>query len=135
MNDSRQKRLVILVDDEREFLEIASLKLQSKGFDTVQTNRAEDAIAKAEELKPDLILSDIFMMPGPNGWNLALELRRNPKTRDIKLAFFTSLSEPWMEIPAEMRAVVVSELKNVPFLSKIEDIEDLGEKVIAILKN
>lgn len=125
----RNKPLVLLVDDEDDFLEIASLKLQRRGFETVAVNDSSVALAKAELLQPDLVLSDIYMVPGPNGWELALELRRNPKTRGIKLAFFTSLRDPWQEIPREAREKVDAELGRPVFLSKVDDVAALGERV------
>ena len=130
----RTQPLVVLVDDESEFLEIASLKLRAKGFDTFTTNDAHVALAKVEELQPDLVLSDIYMVPGPNGWELALELHRNPKTRNIKLAFFTSLRDPWTEIPVEARDKVAEELGHPIFLSKVDDVEMLGERISKILE-
>jgi CheY-like chemotaxis protein len=129
----RNTPLVLLVDDEDDFLEIASLKLQGKGFETVATNNGHDAVTKAEALQPDLVLSDIYMVPGPNGWELALELHRNPKTRAIKLAFFTSLRDPWVEIPAEARRAVFAELGQPTILSKVDDVERLGERIKVLL--
>lgn len=125
--------LILLVDDEMEFLEIASLKLKNKGFETVTATDGHIAMAKAEELQPNLILSDIFMVPGPNGWELALELHRNPKTRAIKLAFFSSLSDPWTEIPVEAREKVAAELGHPVFLSKIDDVDRLATRVAEII--
>lgn len=129
----RIQPLILLVDDEDEFLEIASLKLKGKGFETFTTNDGHVALAKAVELLPDLVLSDIYMVPGPNGWEVALELRRNPKTRDIKLAFFTTLRDPWIDIPSEAREKVAAELGHPVFLSKIDDVEILGERVLGLL--
>jgi CheY-like chemotaxis protein len=129
----RIQPLIMLVDDEGDFLEIAAMKLQGKGFETIATNDGKEALVKAEELQPDLILSDIFMIPGPNGWELALELHRNPKTRAIKLAFFTTLRDPWMEISSEARDAVAAELGQPIFLSKIDDVDLLGEKVGELL--
>jgi CheY-like chemotaxis protein len=131
----RTPPLILLVDDEDEFLEIASLKLRGKGFETVTTNDGHDAIVKAEELQPDLVLSDIYMVPGPNGWELALELKRNPKTREIKLAFFTTLRDPWVEIPQEAREKIVTELGRVVFLSKIDDVDMLDRRIQKLLES
>jgi CheY-like chemotaxis protein len=131
----RTQPLVILVDDEDEFLEIASRKLQGSGFETFTTNDGHEAIAKAEELQPDLVLSDVYMVPGPNGWEVALELHRNAKTRSIKVVFFTSLRDPWMEIPREARAAVAAELGEPVFLSKIDDVEALGERINSLINN
>ena len=129
----RTQPLILLVDDEDEFLEIASLKLQSKGFATVTTNDGRVALAKAEELQPDLVLSDIYMVPGPNGWELALELHRNPKTQKIKLVFFTTLSDPWLDISQEARVKIMAELGNVVFLNKIDDVDVLPQKINHLL--
>lgn len=128
----REKPLVLLVDDEEVFLEIASTKLQSKGFKTAVSHDVRDALAKAEALLPDLVLSDIYMPPGPSGWELILELRRNKKTREIKAAFFTSLRDPWTELHLD-RKEVLREVGEVVFLSKNDDIEMLAEKVSQLL--
>lgn len=128
----REEPLVLIVDDEAVFLEIASKKLQADGFATALAEDARDALAKAEALLPDLVLSDIYMPPGPSGWELAIELHRNPKTREIKFAFFTSLRDPWMEFGGS-RARVTAELGNVTFLSKNDDVPLLGDRVRHLL--
>lgn len=129
----RTQPLILLVDDEDVFLEIASVKLGSAGFDTVTARTGEDAIAKASSLLPDLVLSDVYMVPGPNGWELALELRRNPKTRSIKLAFFTSLRDPWIEVPREDREKVAAELGDIVFFDKADDVEVLPTRIFELI--
>ena len=131
----RIQPLILLVDDESDFLEIASMKLQRSGFETFATTSGHEAISKAEELQPDLVLSDIYMVPGPNGWEVALELHHNPRTRGIKLAFFTTLSDPWMEIPPEAREKLAAELAHIAFLSKIDDVEMLGDRIAHLIEN
>lgn len=128
----REKPLILLVDDEEIFLEIASVKLRSHGFETVTTNGVADALAKAADLLPDLVLSDIYMPPGPSGWEFALELRGNPKTREIKIAFFTSLRDPWAEFTGD-RKKAVELLGNPTFFNKFDDVELLGEKVLSLI--
>ncbi len=130
----REKPLVLLVDDEEIFLEIASVKLRSEGLETAATKDVRDAIAKAESLLPDLVLSDVYMPPGPSGWELALELRRNPRTRDIKIAFFTSLRDPWAELQANLRKAAAELIGPVAIFSKMDDVDRLAERVEEILK-
>lgn len=129
----RTQPFVLLVDDEEIFLEIASVKLHANGFMTAIANDVRDALEKAESLQPDLVLSDIYMPPGPSGWELALKLRHNPKTCAIKLAFFTSLSDPWLEMPKEERQKITSELGNVVFLSKTDDVDTLATGVSRLI--
>jgi len=124
----REKPLVLLVDDEEVFLEIASVQLTSKGFETQIAKDVEEALQKAEELLPDLVLSDIYMPPGPNGWDLAFELHQNPKTREVRIAFFTSLRDPWSELVTNRRQLL-GELRNITFLSKTDDVDLLAERV------
>ncbi len=129
----QEKPLVLVVDDEEVFLEIASMQLHKAGFRTALANNVPDALTKAERLLPDFILSDIYMPPGPSGWELALALRPNPRTSGIKFAFFTSLRDPWMEFRGD-RSVITEELGRVVFVSKMDDVEKLGEKVVNFIK-
>jgi CheY-like chemotaxis protein len=129
----RNPPLVLIVDDEDSFLEIASLRLREAGFQTETVLGSEDALAKAEILQPDSILSDIYMAPGPSGWDLALALRNNPKTRDIKIVFFTTLNEPLLEISETERQELFKTLGAVTVFSKIDDIDFLGERVKSVL--
>ena len=125
---------MLLVDDEEIFLEIASVKLRAEGLETVKTQDVRDAIVKAESLLPDLVLSDIYMPPGPSGWELAIQLRRNPKTQKIKIAFFTSLRDPWAELQNNLRKAAADLIGPVAILSKMDDVDRLARRVEEILK-
>ena len=128
----REKPLILLVDDEEVFLEIASTRLHADGLATEAAHDFYDAIRKAELLLPDLVLSDIYMPPGPSGWDLALALRRNPKTHDIKFAFLTTLGDPWAEAPLG-RGTLAAELGNITFFNKMDAVETLGKDVSYII--
>ena len=129
----REHPLILLIDDEEDFLEIASIKLQAQGFETVITHTVSEAISKAEELLPDLILSDVYMPPGPSGWELALEVHRNPKLQNIKFALFTSLRDPMTDLSNGDKAQMMAELKGIPIFSKIDDVDELDKRIRAVL--
>ncbi|MEK7630285.1 MAG: response regulator [Patescibacteria group bacterium] len=114
------KPIILLVDDEENFLEVASVKLRSGGFEVVTANNAIDAISKAEEFQPDLILSDVNMPPGISGLELENALRKNPKTSELKIAFLT----------------VLHDIKsgNLKFLNKAKNIETLNEDVTNLIR-
>ena len=125
----RDRPLVLIVDDEEIFLEIATIKLQMSGLAVMTAHTFSEALARAEEFLPDLILSDIYMPPGPDGWKLALAVRENPKMKDIKFAFFTSLRDPMMDLRQEERIEMEKLLKVIPVFSKTEDVGVLDKRV------
>jgi len=54
--------------------------------------RGDDAIVKAKEIKPDLILMDV-VMPGLNGFQATRAISRDPETRTIPIILCTSKSQ------------------------------------------
>lgn len=127
----RAKPLILVVDDEHNFLEIMSAKLNASGFDAVIAKNGKEALAKVKELKPDLVLMDIHM-PDETGTDLALSIKQNPETRDVKIAFLTSLKEPWPAVSGG-KEQVAKELGMDDFLEKSEDLDVLMKKVRDIL--
>lgn len=128
----RDHPLVLLIDDEDDFLEIASVKLRTEGFETVITHTVSEALAKAEEVLPDVILSDIYMPPGQSGWELALMVKRDPKLQSVKFAFFSSLRDPMMDVARDDRPTMLTELKTIPVFSKVDDLECLDKRIMAL---
>ncbi len=58
------KKKILIVDDEKDFLRILAMQLKAKGYDTVAATDAVTAISVAQEEKPDLILLDIGLPAG-----------------------------------------------------------------------
>lgn len=83
---------VMIVDDDREFLEELSEALQLGNYDIVSIGDALLAVAAAVKLKPAVILLDI-KMPNKTGFHIANDLRLNWQTAGIPVlamsAFFT----------------------------------------------
>lgn len=130
-----EQPLVLIVDDEDDFLEITSVALNTAGFQTESTKYIEDAIEKAMSLKPNFILSDVYFMSGSNGWDLALALHRNKETSQIPFAFFTSLRDPWLEISSDTRQEALAELGPVIFFDKSDDLDLLPKRVRNLISN
>lgn len=116
----REKPLVLVVDDDENFLEIITAKLKGEMDVAVAKNGAE-GIKQAEKLLPDLILMDI-RMPGATGTDAALAIKQNPKLEGIKIAFLTSLENPWPAITADHKEVS-KELGMEDYIQKSEDLD------------
>lgn len=129
----REKPLILVVDDEENFREIIPAKLQSAGFDTATAPNAIEAVKVTQELMPDLVLMDINMPPGPTGTDAALQLRQNETTKEVKIAFLTSLRHPWPGFSSESNKAVAQELGMQDYLNKDEDLNVIVDKVRMLL--
>jgi len=83
---------ILVVDDEREILDLISYNLSKERFQVHTVSCGEDALAETRRLKPDLILLDL-MLPGVDGIQVARILKHDPDTREIPIIMITARSE------------------------------------------
>ncbi len=88
---------ILIVDDEPDIVEFISYNLKSKGYHIAAAKDGIEAIKKAKEFRPDLILLDI-MMPNKDGIETIRELRGMPDFEDTAIIFLTALSDEKYEI-------------------------------------
>ncbi len=81
--------LIMVVDDSLTVRKITSRMLIRAGYQVVTATDGVDALEKLEDFTPDVMLLDIEM-PRMDGFALARELRRNPKTHDLPIIMITS---------------------------------------------
>ena len=84
--------LVLIVDDSPTDVHVMQQALEKGGFSTAAAADGDEAIRKARELRPDLILMDI-VMPGLNGFQATRELSSDPETRSIPVIMVTSKAQ------------------------------------------
>ncbi|HXH51653.1 MAG TPA: response regulator [Terriglobia bacterium] len=82
---------ILVVDDNPTILKLLGQSLEKCGEVTMATQGA-DALQKAAETRPDLIISD-YSMPGMNGLELFESLRRQDETSQIPFVFLASQKE------------------------------------------
>ncbi len=84
---------ILVADDNaqnRELLEAYMEELE--GVTTISAADGQEALAKVESEKPDLILLDI-MMPRMSGYEVCKKLKSDPATKDIPIIIVTALHE------------------------------------------
>jgi CheY-like chemotaxis protein len=86
------KKKILAVDDESDLLLIIKTALFSEGYDVVTASNGPDALALAQDHKPDLIILDM-MMPEMNGFEVLDNLRRQEATMGIPVIMLTGVSE------------------------------------------
>ena len=85
-------RKILIVDDSATERHMLNDLLTKAGYDVVASDNGEDAIVKAREVKPDLILMDV-VMPGLNGFQATRAISRDPQTKSIPVIMCTSKSQ------------------------------------------
>ncbi|MFY1830157.1 response regulator [Myxococcus fulvus] len=82
--------LILLVDDDSTLLEIYTEALQGQGWEVASARDGEMALALAQALPPDLILTDVSM-PGMNGLELCRHLRADETLRHVPRIVHSSM--------------------------------------------
>jgi CheY-like chemotaxis protein len=84
---------ILLAEDDRILRKAGEVSLRKKGYDVIPAVDGEEALAKAIEQKPDLVLLDV-MMPKMNGFEVLVALKADPRVRDIPVIMLTNLAQP-----------------------------------------
>lgn len=88
---------ILIVDDEPDILEFIKYNLVREGYQVATAANGPDALVKAREYHPDLILLDI-MMPEMDGIEVCSELRTHDQFRDTIIAFLSARNEDFTQI-------------------------------------
>jgi len=94
--EGKVKRILI-ADDEPDILEIISYNLLNEGYEIYTAKDGNEAIERAKQLNPDLIILDI-MMPKKTGIEVCSILRTQPMFQQTLIIFLTALSDEASQI-------------------------------------
>ena len=89
---TRPGHRVLVVEDEQDVAELIHYNLTREGYDVVLAANGADALKRAREIKPEVILLDI-MVPQLNGWEVCRRLKQDPETRAIPVIMVTGRVE------------------------------------------
>ena len=90
MSERRPK--VLVVDDEALIARLFSIHMESMGFDVCATAAsADEAVVKAEQHRPDIILMDVRLRGAKDGIDAAQSIR---ETQNPKIIFVTGSTDP-----------------------------------------
>lgn len=110
---------VLLVDDEEDFLEVMSERMQARGMEVVTCTSAEEALEKLKSETFDAIILD-FMMPGIDGMQALKDIKaRRPEAQIILLTGHATVE----------KGVEAMKLGATDFLEKPADIGALEKKI------
>src|SRR3954464_12526079 len=84
---------ILLAEDDRILRKAGETALRRKGYEVVAAVDGEDALAKAREQAPDLVLLDV-MMPKIHGFDVLRGLKGDPRTKNVPIIMLTNLEQP-----------------------------------------
>ncbi len=96
-SDMVYKPTILVVDDERDILDLIEYNLKKEGFTVLTAEDGQEGINMAIEHVPDLILLDI-MMPKFSGIEVCDILRQRAETKFIPIVFLTARSDEKTEV-------------------------------------
>ena len=92
MADANTLGKILLVEDDK-FLSVAlGDKLTREGFTMIKAVNGQEALAKVQSQRPDLILLDL-MMPQKNGFEVLAELKLDETTKNIPIIILSNLGQ------------------------------------------
>ena len=112
---------ILIVDDSPTDRQFLSELLAKNGFKVTTAENADEALAKAKQLKPDLVLMDV-VMPGQSGFQATRALTKDEATKQIPVIICTSKSQETDQawgLKQGARDYIVKPVKGPELLAKI----------------
>jgi len=117
---------ILLADDSVHAQHMGARILEEEGFDVAQVSDGNDALARLEELDPDLVLGDVFL-PGVSGYQICEYIKSHPRHRHVRVVLTAGLLEPFDD--AEATRVRADAVIKKPFEAStvVETIKPLAD--------
>ncbi|MCK9203628.1 MAG: response regulator transcription factor [Bacteroidales bacterium] len=113
---------ILLVDDEADILEFLGYNLAREGYHVLKAKNGKKALKLAIENKPQLVILDV-MMPGMDGMETCLEIRKMPELEGTLIAFLTARGEDYSQIAgfeAGADDYITKPIKPKVFISRVQ---------------
>ena len=116
---------ILIVDDDQDVAELLQVVLIRAGHTTLTASTGEEALTKAQESTPDLIILDL-LLPDANGFTVCEQLRRHRATASVPIIIVTGL-------PGELPRFAGVEAGADVYLRKPFEIQTIVSRVDALL--
>jgi CheY-like chemotaxis protein len=83
---------VLIVEDDPDIARFLEINLRMEGYEVSIAVDGEHALARAAEMRPDLVLLDVLLPPGMDGFEVARRIRRDPRVENTSIVMVTCLS-------------------------------------------
>ncbi|OPL19870.1 MAG: hypothetical protein AVO35_02540 [Candidatus Aegiribacteria sp. MLS_C] len=127
---------VLIVDDDREFVETTEIVIRNKGYETRTAHDGEEALKKVGEKIPDIILLDVMMKTKGDGIWVSEQLRAKYREEKIPVIMITAVNQDADMIKYHFEKNAGSDLEYLPvdvFMEKPIEIDELLDKVSELI--
>ncbi|MBI2450865.1 MAG: response regulator [Parcubacteria group bacterium] len=83
---------ILIIDDEQPLLKLYSVLLAKEGIEVAFNTEGNLAFQRVKEMKPNLVLLNL-MLPKKNGFDVLVEIKKDPETKNIPVIIFSNLSQ------------------------------------------
>jgi DNA-binding response OmpR family regulator len=84
-----KRRRILVADDEIYILHILEFSLNLEGYEVISATSGEEALTKATQERPDLVVLDV-LMPQMDGHDVCRRLKADERTRNIPVVFLSA---------------------------------------------
>ena len=121
--------VILLADDQPDIREVTRLYLEMEGYAVIEAVNGQEAIAKALDHKPDLVLMDLGM-PEVDGVEATKVIRRSEEVADVPIVALTGFGDIVAAKAREAGCDLVL-YKPLPFEILVSVIEDFRNRTHA----
>ena len=84
--------LILIVDDDYDFLEINRFILEGAGYRVVTATNPAEAMSRIADEAPQLVITDLMMTSIDSGFSFSRAIKEDPRYADIPVVIATSVS-------------------------------------------
>jgi CheY-like chemotaxis protein len=81
---------ILVIEDDRDIAEVLCLILRGRGHQVESSSTGRDCVERARSFSPEVVICDIGLRDGPDGFAVAASLRADPDFRGARLIAFTA---------------------------------------------
>jgi CheY-like chemotaxis protein len=93
-------KTLLLADDSVVIQKLVGLSFANEDVELVTVDNGDDAVTRAQELNPDLVLADV-VMPGKSGYEVCEAIKKDPKLSGTPVLLLTGTFEAFDEVRAQ----------------------------------
>ena len=125
MNFAEKRKKILIVDDEKDMVDLLQIELEKEDYNVISAYDGENGLDKYLNEKPDLIILDV-MMPKMTGHGFCRKIRREFDDNHTPILMLTALSE-------DSDRIIGRVIGAEKYITKPFDIENLLKEVEELL--